>query len=214
MPTYQPRGGWGVSRLSPASLPASSHLGTDIALRLRLGWGTWCAASSWRHLLGLKWCRASQPPPEQEGTHYCPPTPWLAPGGIMLGTSALAVARVQLCLWPGAGTGWQLAVPCVWCWLCVQPCQALQPIVHPGATVQPVYPQPTHIWGEQPENSTAGLGSRLVPRGIPWDNRPWPLTSHEVSRLPLEPVWLWEATAGQGTPMLCSWWPARDWWFG
>lgn len=167
MPTYQPRGGWGVSRLSPASLPASSHLGTDIALRLRLGWGTWCAASSWRHLLGLKWCRASQPPPEQEGTHYCPPTPWLAPGGIMLGTSALAVARVQLCLWPGAGTGWQLAVPCVWCWLCVQPCQALQPIVHPGATVQPVYPQPTHIWGGATREQHSWAGVSPCAKGDP-----------------------------------------------
>lgn len=48
-----------------------------------------------------------------------------------------------------------------------------------------------HLGEQPPETSTAQPGSRLVLRGIPWDNRLWPLTSHEVSRLPLELVWPW-----------------------
>lgn len=56
--------------------------------------------------------------------------------------------------------------------------------------------------GEQPENITARPGSCLVPRGIPWDNGPQLLTSHEVSRLPLEPAC--RDKPQQDTGHLCS----------
>lgn len=54
VPTYQWQCGRGGSMLSPASLRASSHLGTDIAPQLQLGWGMQCAASSQSCPLGLK----------------------------------------------------------------------------------------------------------------------------------------------------------------
>lgn len=85
-----------------------------------------------------------------------PPCSWC--WGAVLGTSAPVVAGIQLCLGPGAGAGWQLAVPGGWRWLRVQPRQALQPVIHPGATVQSVNPQPTHIWGSNHRTTLLSQG--------------------------------------------------------
>lgn len=158
VPTYQRQCGRGGSTISPASLRASSHLGTDIAPQLQLGWGMQCAASSQRCLLGLKWWGASQPSSEQEGT-ILPPCSWS--WGAVLGTSAPVVAGIQLCLGPGAGAWWQLSVPGGRRWLCVQPRQAPQPVIHPGATVQSVNPQPAHIWGSNQRSAPLGRGLTL-----------------------------------------------------
>lgn len=103
MPTYQWQGGWGGSMLSPASLRASSHLGTDTAPQLQLGWGMQCAASSKRCPPGLKWCGGIVATPRAEGDPLPSPHPVAGPGGAVLGTFAPAVAGIQLCLGLGAG---------------------------------------------------------------------------------------------------------------
>lgn len=104
------------------------------------------------------------------GDHGCPqsrrgspaiPPPRSWPCRHALGTSAAAVAGIQLCLGPGAGAWRQLAVPGGRRWLCVQPCQAPQPVVHPGATVQSVYPQPAHIWGSNRRTAQLSQGLAL-----------------------------------------------------
>ena len=71
--------------LSPASLRASSHLGTDTALRLRPGWGMQCAASSQRCPTGLKWCGWITATPRAGGDPLLfPHTPPAGPGGPCL----------------------------------------------------------------------------------------------------------------------------------
>ena len=62
-------------------------------------------------------------PQSRRGPHAVPP-PHGWPWGAVLGTSALAVAGVQLCLGLGAGARQQLAVPGGRRWLCLQPRQA------------------------------------------------------------------------------------------
>lgn len=123
--------------LSPASLRASSHLGTDIVPQLQLGWGTPCAAPSRRCLLGLGVC------------------PWhLCSSGS--GDPAL----------PGAGSRGMVAAGCSR-WLVVALCPATPGTAacnSPGSDC-PVCKSTAHAHlGEQTENSTAQAGSCLVLR--------------------------------------------------
>lgn len=142
----------------------------------------------------------SRTPPEQEGTPCHPPTPRLALGGHAWHLCSGGSGGPAL---PGAGSRGRVAAG-----HSRRPALAQRPAT-PGTAVcsSPGSDCPACIstahahLGEQPENSTALAESQ----GIPWDNCPRPLTSHEVSRLPLEPVWPWQATAGHRTPVLCSW---------
>lgn len=187
--------------LSPASLRANSRLGTDTAPRLRPGWGMQCAATSRTYPLGLKWRGGDHRHPQsRRGPPAIPPPhvwPWgghawhLCSGGS--GGPAL----------PGAGSRGRVAAG-----HSRRPALAQRPATpgtaacsSPGSDCPACISTAHAHLGEQPENSTALDRSQ----GIPWDNCPRPLTSHEVSRLPLEPVWPWQATAGHRTPMLCSW---------
>lgn len=78
---YQQQSGWGSSMPSPASLQASSHLGTDTAPRLQPGWGTQCAAYSWRRSPDLKRWGGMTAAPKAEGDPLLSPHPMAGPGG-------------------------------------------------------------------------------------------------------------------------------------
>lgn len=75
----------------------------------------------------------------------------------------MAVAGVQLGLGPRAGAGWQLRAPGGWGRLCLQPRQAPQPVIHPAAAVQPVQPQPPHVW-EDDRRTTHPLELQKPPK--------------------------------------------------
>lgn len=103
VPTYRPWCGWVGSRLSPASPPESSCLGTHTAPQHLPGWGTRCAAPSRRCLPGLRCPGGWQPPRLREGAqphaqHLCSGDSGgpARPGAASRGRVAAPCSR-----WPG-----------------------------------------------------------------------------------------------------------------
>jgi len=133
--------------------------------------------------------------PRAGGDPLRPPSPPLTPGGRARHLCSGGIGGPAL---PGAGSRGMVAAGCS-----RRPAPAACPATpgtaacsSPGSDCPACISTARAHLGEQPESSTAQLGSHPVLRTVPWDNRPRPLTSHEVSRLPLEPAWPWQATAG------------------
>lgn len=161
VPSYQRQRGRGGSMLSPASLRASSHLGTDTEPQLQLGWGMQNAASSERSPLGLK----------QRGDHCCPQS--------REGPSSHPAADAGGCPWhlcssgsgdpalPGAGSRGTVAAGCSrWPELALCPATPGTAACNSLGSDCPVCKSTVraHL-GERPENGSAQPGLSLCAEG-------------------------------------------------